>query len=845
MTRVGLGSLWGIGISFFLLLSGGWSHPGLAQAPVGTGVVPPAREGVLSLNRGEILTSSLPNLLETGGPTFPGGRCVLQLKGPVTPGRRAALARLGVELFDYLPHYAYVVGLDGLAVAPFRALEFVGWVGRFEKEWKLDLDWDREDGSFSAERTDLRARGKAGLFVTLFRGEDAKSVRSALSGWRETTIHWESELAGNPLLSLTLPRDSVRKLLDLPEVQFVERAPDILHRNGTNRWIVQSDVSNETPFYDHGIRGEGQVVGVLDGQIDRNHCAFSDSNPIGPNHRKILAYNTGFASDFHGTHVAGTIAGDGGANNNNRGIAYLAKLVYHLDPAFTEAAIYNRLSLHHNQGARVHSNSWGDDTTRSYNSLCRGFDSFCRDFEESLVLLAATNLAQLKNPDNAKNILTVGASLDAPSQGSHCSGGRGPTADGRRKPEIFAPGCDTLSSSAGSSCGIEALSGTSMACPAVAGVAALVRQYYVDGYYPSGAAVASDGFSPSSALIKATLLNSAVDMTAITGYPSDREGWGRVKAGDAAFFAGEDRRLLVLEDLRNADGLTTGLTREYPIRVTSSAETLKLTLAFTDVPASAGTGLGFAAVNDLDLECVAPSGTLYKGNWFSNGASVPSGSKDGRNNVEQVHVESPETGIWTVRVRGAAVNQDEQGFALVVTGRVEEDSVVEVCGVGAVNAGCGAVVNVLTVNGSTGGAGRVIEVSPGTPIRFEIQEAPAQRGDGNDGLALIYFFYASPSASDVVELPRRLGPMCFGPPVVGSRSPDVTFNSVGAEVHAGTHDAPVPPPVIPDGGTLEFYSLPSGFGAPMDVLVQGVVEDACTQGRRPYSVSNGILIRVR
>ncbi|NIP86544.1 MAG: hypothetical protein GTO03_13640, partial [Planctomycetales bacterium] len=65
------------------------------------------------------------------------------------------------------------------------------------------------------------------------------------------------------------------------------------------------------------------------------------------------------------------------------------------------------------------------------------------------------------------------------------------------------------------------------------------------------------------------------------------------------------------------------------------------------------TGSGFAAVNDLDLEVESPGGEVYKGNVFSGGVSVTGGSKDDRNNVEQVHLDSPELGIWRVRVWAA------------------------------------------------------------------------------------------------------------------------------------------------------------------------------------------------
>ncbi|GAG29701.1 unnamed protein product, partial [marine sediment metagenome] len=244
------------------------------------------------------------------------------------------------------------------------------------------------------------------------------------------------------------------------------------------------------------------------------------SVPVGPTHRKVLAYNTSLGAWSHGTHVAGIVVGDSGAFDDLRGIAYLGKLVYGAVPSYAETDIVNALTLHHDQGARVHTNSWGDDGTTAYNGLARGFDVFCYDYEDDLVLLAVTNTSTLKNPENAKNLLAVGASRDTPDQSEHCTGGSGPTSDGRRKPEVYAPGCSTTSARSGTSCDTRSMTGTSMACPAVAGTAMLVRQYYLEGYYPSGAPDGNDAFTPSAALLKATLLNSAVDMTGVAGYPS-------------------------------------------------------------------------------------------------------------------------------------------------------------------------------------------------------------------------------------------------------------------------------------------------------------------------------------
>lgn len=626
----------------------------------------------LYLNVGVQDTRRLPNLMAERPAAFAARRAyVVQFDGPMTPGLRKRLASAGVKLGDYLPANAFVADLAAAAPEALAGIREVRWVGEFRRAWKLDPQLGRRTWQ-TAERRALAQQGKSAVVVTLFRDREAGTVVRALRAIEGAVVHGVDTVAGNATVRATIPSDRAAALAELDDVQYVEDAPEITLRNSTTRWIVQSNVTNVTPFYDNGIRGEGQVVGIMDGKINVTHCSFSDVNPIGPTHRKILAYNTSQGSDTHGTHVAGTAVGDAGANDNTRGIAYLGKLVFDDIPAFTEAGMFANLQQHHNQGARVHTNSWGDDGTTSYNSLTRGIDSFSHSFEDSLVLFAVTNTSTLKNPENAKNLLAVGASQDTPSQGSFCSGGQGPTADGRRKPEIFAPGCSTNSAQAGSSCSTTALTGTSMASPAVAGTAMLVRQYYTDGYYPSGTANAPDAFTPSGALVKATLINSAADMTGIAGYPSNQEGWGRVLADNAAFFAGDARSLAVLDDVRNADGLTTvDPSATYSIQVLGSTETLRVTLVWTDAPASASTGTGFAAVNDLDLEVEAPGGALFLGNVFAGGFSTTGGTRDDRNNVEQVHVNNPQTGFWTLRVKPTAVNVGAQGYALVATGDIK------------------------------------------------------------------------------------------------------------------------------------------------------------------------------
>jgi hypothetical protein len=198
-----------------------------------------------------------------------------------------------------------------------------------------------------------------------------------------------------------------------------------------------------------------------------------------------------------------------------------------------------------------------------------------------------------------------------------------------------------------------------MACPAVSGAGLLVRQYFTEGYYPSGSPVPADALTPSGALIKAVLINSAVDMTGISGYPSDQEGWGRILLDNV--------RLRVV-DVRNADGLSTGQSVSYEVNVLDDSVPLQVTLVFTEPPAAVNAS--DPVINNLDLEVVAPDGSVYRGNFFVAGQSAASGLPDGRNNVEQVLLNVPARDSYTITVEGTAVNQGPQGYALVVTGGI-------------------------------------------------------------------------------------------------------------------------------------------------------------------------------
>jgi len=642
----------------------------------------PAQPRVLELRVGAIDTALRANLLNAVGanaaPVAQGSRYVLQLDGSLTAARESALTKAGITLGQYLPEHAYIVALENLtpvALAqlvnqPGSAIGFVSWLGAYDNAWKLDPEINNR--AYRTEhRQELAARGLAEVTVLCFDDADTRPAINEIT-------RLGGEVRGvNPqgdqwAIDATMKAADVAALALLDTVQFIEDGPEATLRNDSNRWILQSNVANQTPIWNKGIRGEGQVGGLIDGTMNESHCMFDDSVPVGPSHRKVLAIRSAGGADVHGTHTAGTLAGDAaplGTYTAHDGIAFAAKLSFTnlgaISGSGTSLAL--RLQDAHNDGARVHSNSWGDDGTTSYTNWCRQIDLFTAANEDSLVAFAVSNGATAKTPENSVNVLGVGASQDTPNQANHCSGGTGPTADGRRKPEVYAPGCGTVSANSNSTCGVTALTGTSMACPAVSGAGLLVRQYFTEGWYPSGNKSSSDALTPSGALLKAVLVNTSVDMTGISGYPSNREGWGRVLLDNSLFFAGDARKLFV-RDVRNGVGLTTGQFTEYTFNVTSSGVPLEITLASTH-PAAA-VGAANPIINNLDLEVVDPFGTLYKGNVFTGVQSSTGGTADAKNNVERVIRTTPALGVYTVRVRGTAVNSAgvKQGYAVVATG---------------------------------------------------------------------------------------------------------------------------------------------------------------------------------
>ncbi|MEJ5166926.1 MAG: S8 family serine peptidase, partial [Thermoanaerobaculia bacterium] len=470
---------------------------------------------------------------------------------------------------------------------------------------------------------------------------------------------------------ICLSQEELLKFAEREEVAYIEGDWNITLRNDITSWVIQSNEQNSYPYWDAGLKGEGEIIGHIDSPIYLDSCYFRDEeNPVGPEHRKIVAYRSPTMTDkeAHGTHTAGTAAGYAEGEPNN-GIAPSAKIshtniIYIKGIGGGDSNLYDYLELAHQDGARVHTNSWGDDSTTQYTTLCYDIDKFSYDYPEDLVLFSVTNYERLKTPENAKNLLAIGATHQAPNQDMICSGGKGPTIDGRIKPEIFAPGCNINSASVLSPCATIKFSGTSMASPAVAGASAIVREYLKKNYFRSIQ-------QPSSSLIKAILINSGEDLTSVQGYPNFEEGWGRVLLKKTLPLSDSQNKLFI-EDLKKEEGIFEGEEKTYKIKISNSNTPLSITLVWTDPPAFPSSSQ--ILINNLDLTLISPSGKIFKGNFIENGESREGGSYDSKNNVERVILNSPEEGYWEIKIKGTSIPLPPQNFSLVVTGDIQKSS---------------------------------------------------------------------------------------------------------------------------------------------------------------------------
>lgn len=466
--------------------------------------------------------------------------------------------------------------------------------------------------------------------------------------------------------------------------------------------------------------GAGQKIGIADSGIDADHPDFAGRLEV------VVRVPPMSERDpkGHGTHVASIAAGSGAASGGELAGAapgaslFVQSLADEVGKLQVGVGVEDLLREAYEAGVRIQNLSWGAAVNGRYTLDASDLDAFVREHPDYLIVVAAGNagtqeeiddgigrigLRSLASPASAKNCLTVGASCSPRADGPYASltwrsydgkhpprrvemanlpltgvpdvvaalSSRRPSDDGRIKPDLVAPGVG-IAAARSADLGsprhpyqtipeaYHFLSGTSMAAPLVAGAAAIVRQYLVD----------ERGHEPSAALLKAILINGALQVTGEPfndpriGSPNFHQGFGRLNLSKAIPAADDADFALRFADVRN-DGNEALHVDSNPIWRTSlrleSPGPLSITMTWMDPP---GRGLQ----HGLDLVLISPTGAKIPGN--SQLTKLPFETRDGRNNVQQIRVADAAPGPWHLQVSANNTHRGKQGFAVAIAGPI-------------------------------------------------------------------------------------------------------------------------------------------------------------------------------
>jgi hypothetical protein len=327
-----------------------------------------------------------------------------------------------------------------------------------------------------------------------------------------------------------------------------------------------------------------------------------------------------------------------------------------------------------------------------YSERNQEVDYFLSLYPDAHVIFAAGNsgavgMGTVYTPCDAKNVLCVGSSdsrddvSDEPMTSLQVSffSSMGPTFDGRFKPDVLGPGFKTVSamsgadgsSSATMTCATTEMFGTSMAAPAVAGIALLAREYFRTKW----ALYCRDSYSSCKSLtipgllLKAVLIHSAtaatryssvefdgktaLDSFPLSAPPDSVQGFGQVVLGDVLPLSAGSKRDLYLADTF----LASKSLYELEVQVSSDDYPLVVTVAWYDVPSVVGTA-STLLINNVDLIVIAPGGEALPGN----------GQFDAVNTVERVFIQRPVADTYTVLLKtGTLYGGKAQRVGLVIT----------------------------------------------------------------------------------------------------------------------------------------------------------------------------------
>jgi hypothetical protein len=568
---------------------------------------------------------------ELGTAKFDGkSYCILQLEHIPNQQEIIELKNAGIVLLEYIPSKAYLVAINKTLQAENLMRLKVRSLITLKNEDKIAAD----------VAPALQAGGTDKIWIALHNDVNANTAIAALknSGYTISSVEHQHY----NILELQINSAQLLNIAALPFVKYIENAPpppvnlDIDNRNNARVNLLQTGIPGG-----YNLNGDSVVVGVLElAGAPQAHIDFAD---------RLLVVNTP-SNDYHSTHVNGIVGGAGLIDELYKGFAPKAT-IYGGGSGATTAWALNQA-----YGVVITNNSYGSGgvcARNNYSFISAILDRQSIDFPGIQNVFASGNSGNTTCPGNyyppgfntiyesncTKNTVSVG---NTTKDGVlHITSSKGPASGGRTKPDLVAVGMDVISTVPANGYGYG--SGTSMSSPAVAGSMALMYQRYKQLH---------TGKNPSAALIKAITCNTATDAGNVG--PDFSYGFGQLNAYRAI-------RAIDNNQYFN-DSVANLQVKSSILAVPGNIAQLKVMLYWQDPPPS--NLASRPLVNDLDITVTGPNGIIvlpYKLDTSTANITNPATrSEDHINNMEQVVIDFPAAGNYTITVKGTEIGQNTQ-----------------------------------------------------------------------------------------------------------------------------------------------------------------------------------------
>jgi len=560
-----------------------------------------------------------------------------------TETKKKELGKLGVNFLYYLPKNIFAVYCDNNISSENLDKYDIISVNKIKAEYKID---PKLSGS---KFPDWAMKGNL-LFVKLLLHENI-IISDKIEEVRLLSESIEDVNAFSHSLTVSIDKNNLNLFSELDYVSYIEPIdPPSEKENHEGITLHRSNVIN-TKFttgrhYDgSGINVMMQDDGLIgphadyQGRIDQSNCGGCSSS----------------ISNDHGDHVAGTIMGSGNIDPLAAGMANGAFLYVY---SSSNNNYYDVPTIYQNNDVIITSKSYGNGCNAGYTSLSKDLDEQITLYPSLLHVFSAGNSGSSDCSYGAgsgwgnvtgghkqgKNVLAV-ANLNGIGNLASSSS-RGPAADGRIKPDIASKGSSVWSTVPPFS--YDHFTGTSMACPGIAGVLAQLYQAYKE---------LNGGVNPPSALMKCILLNSADDLG--NPGPDFKHGWGEVNAFKA------------VKMLENNNYATSSISQSgantHTITIPSGVNQVKIMTYWHDKEAS--TSSSIALVNDINTTLTyLPLGLSYSPLVLDesptqsalNSVAVP--GTDDLNNMEQILINNPTAGNYTLNISGFSIPYGPQEY---------------------------------------------------------------------------------------------------------------------------------------------------------------------------------------